>query len=127
MSTQEIKHTFFMLVKTTHAWLALDPPARFAYLGDKIEPILQRAPQVKLRFFDAEAFNARITDVVMWETTDLAAYLAIVESLREIEFWDRYFEVVEIVPAIENAYATHYNATPLGSSRRDGLALAQDT
>lgn len=114
MTNQAIKHTFFMMVKTTQAWLALSPTARFAYLGDKIEPILKRAPQVKMRFFDAEAFNARITDVIMWETTELQAYQAVVESLREIEFWDRYFEVVEIVPAIENAYATHYEVSPLG-------------
>ncbi|MGL5928858.1 MAG: darcynin family protein [Dermatophilaceae bacterium] len=33
------------------------------------------------------------------------------------KFWSTYFEVVEILPAIENAYATHYEEAPYGAGR----------
>jgi hypothetical protein len=32
-----------------------------------------------------------------------------VEELRESPFWDRYFEVVEILPGVEDAYAKNYD------------------
>ncbi|WP_222103452.1 darcynin family protein [Chitinimonas sp. BJB300] len=31
-----------------------------------------------------------------------------VEALRETPFWDRYFSIVEMLPGVENAYATNY-------------------
>jgi chlorite dismutase len=107
-------HTFFMLVKTTPTWLALTPTERFGFLGEVIAPILERNPNVHMRFFDSEAFASRYSDVVMWETADVLAYQAVVEELRETKFWDHYFSVVEIVAAIENGYARHYDVEPMG-------------
>jgi hypothetical protein len=114
MTTKPVTHTYFMMVKTTNRWLALPPKERFAYFAAKLEPLLRAQPAVKLRYFDSEAFSARYTDVLLWETSEAWAYQAIVEALRETEFWGTYFEIVEIVPAIENAYAIHYGVTPLG-------------
>jgi chlorite dismutase len=107
-------HVFFMLVKTTPDWLALNPTERFAFLGEVIGPILERNAAVRMRFFDSEAFASRYSDVVMWETADVLAYQAVVEELRETKFWDYYFSVVEIVPSIENGYARHYDVEPIG-------------
>jgi Darcynin, domain of unknown function len=115
MSRPPTTYTFFMLVKTTNAWLAKPPKARFAFLGEAIEPILKRRPAVKMRFFDAEAFSARVTDVVVWETRDLGEYRALIDDLRETEFWGALFDVVEIVPAVENDYASHYGVSPVGA------------
>ena len=108
-STKPVNHTFFMLIRTTPTWLALAPKDRFGFLGDVIAPILKRHPDVSMRFFDSEAFNSRFTDVVMWETASIMSYQAVVEELRETPFWDMYFQVVEIVASIENAYAIHYD------------------
>ena len=66
---------------------------------------------VSMRFFDSEAFHSRFTDVIMWETASIMAYQAVVEELRETLFWDTYFEIVEIVASIEDAYAIHYDVT----------------
>ncbi|MBL8936348.1 MAG: hypothetical protein JNM69_17465 [Archangium sp.] len=107
-------YTVFMLVKTTDAWLALPPSGRFEFLGAEIRPLLERHPAVTMRFFDAEAFSARATDIVLWQTTDLDAYQSIVEGLRETKFWGAYFEVLDIFPTVENRYATHYDVKPLG-------------
>jgi chlorite dismutase len=107
-----VNHCFFMLVCTTREWLQLDPPARFAFLGEVIAPVLAANPTVRMRFFDSEAFAADVTDVVMWETNDVMAYQKVVEELRETRFWDTYFEIVRIVASIENAYAHHYDVAP---------------
>lgn len=111
--TNPANHTFFMLVRTTPTWLALTPTERFAFLGETIQPLLGRNPRVGMRFFDSEAFSSRYSDVIMWETEDLLAYQAVVEELRETPFWGAYFDVVEIVPSIENAYARHYDVAPI--------------
>jgi hypothetical protein len=108
-------HTVFMLVRTTNDWLALTTTERFGFLGEQIVPILAANPAVSMRFFDSEAFSARCSDVVMWETTDVLAYQAVVEALRETKFWGHYFEVVELIASIENAYARHYDVAPVGA------------
>jgi len=108
-------HAFAMLVHTTPAWLRMPPPQRFAFVDESIRPLVARHPAVRMRFFDAEAFSARYTDMVLWETADVLAYQALVEELRETPFWDTYFEVVEIVPMIENAFAHHYGVPALPS------------
>lgn len=106
--------TVFMQVKTTPAWLALSPERRFAFLGETIEPILGRHRAVRMRFFDTEFYSADVTDVIVWETEDLGQYQSIVEALRETPFWGQYFEVVSILPGVENAYADAYEREPVG-------------
>jgi hypothetical protein len=49
----------------------------------------------------------------MWETGSILSYQAIVEELRETRFWGTYFEIMDIVASIENAYALHYQVDPL--------------
>jgi hypothetical protein len=112
---KNLNHVFFMLVKTTIAWLQLSAKERFEFLDASIAPILQQHPSVKMRFFDSEAFSGRYTDVLMWETAEVKDYQFLVEKLRETLFWETYFEIVEIVPAIENAYALFYEVEPITS------------
>lgn len=98
----------FMPLRATPRWLALTPEQRFSFLGAVIEPILTRNDRVRLRFFDCEFYSAHVSDMAMWETDDLAAWQALVEDLRETEFWDSYFEVKDVLLSVENAYAHHY-------------------
>jgi hypothetical protein len=115
--SKELKHTFFMLVKTTSIWLQISPKERFEFLEKTISPILKKYPSVQMRFFDSEAFSGRFTDVLMWETAKIQEYQFLIENLRETLFWGTYFEIVEIVPAIENAYANYYEVDPLSVLR----------
>jgi len=64
---------------------------------------------VALRFYDVEFYSARVTDMWMWDAKDHHSYELLVEELRETPFWDRYFEIVEILPGVENAYAKNYD------------------
>jgi hypothetical protein len=93
----------FMIVKTTRHWLDLATPQRLDFLRSDIYPLLRDRP-VKLRYFDAEAFTARASDVLLWETEDLSAWQWLCDHLRETKFWDHYFEVLEIIPSLEANY-----------------------
>ncbi len=106
--TTMVNHAFFMHLRTTTAWLKLSPKDRFAFVGEVIRPLLAKHPKVSMRYFDAEAFSAEVSDVILWETADVMAYQAVVEDLRETMFWGTYFEVVGIVASVENGYAIHY-------------------
>lgn len=112
---KELNHVYFMLVKTTNTWLQLSIKERFKFFETAISPILKKYPAVNMRFFDSEAFSGHYTDVLMWEASDVKDYQFIVEELRETLFWGVYFEIVEIVPAIENAYALYYEVDPISS------------
>ena len=64
-----------------------------------------------MRFYDAEAFTGRITDVAVFETANLRAYYFLIDALRDTPFLGLpYFEVVEIVPAIEDGYQEYTDA-----------------
>jgi hypothetical protein len=101
----------FWLVKTNPSWLALKPigeGGRFDYVEKVLKPIIGKHRGVSLRFFDIEAFSTVCTDLMMWEVSDLADYNALVESLRETRFWDDYFQIVYILPGVEDGYSDHY-------------------
>jgi hypothetical protein len=102
--------TVFMLVKTSPEWLGFPVERRFDLLQEQFTPILRKhSAGVRLRFFDIEFYSARVTDLWLWDARDHHAYQLLVEDLRETPFWDRYFEIVEILTGVENAYAKNYN------------------
>jgi chlorite dismutase len=94
--------TVFMLVKSLPAWLELPSDARQRALQEHVVPLLERhREQVRLRLFDVEFYVARVTDVWMWEADNRQAYEALIEALRDTPFWDRYFQIVEILSGVE--------------------------
>ena len=102
--------TIFMLVKTTPEWLGFTAERRHELARTQLTPILERhAESVSLRFFDVEFYSARVTDIWMWDAKDHHSYEMLVEALRETAFWDRWFEIVEILPGVEDAYARNYD------------------
>lgn len=105
------KYTIFMLLNATRAWLALDRSARGNFSSDVIGGILERYPDVSLRYYDAEAFSGRCSDVAVFETGDLTAYTFVIDALRDTPFFTApYFEVVDIIPSVEDSFK-EYEAT----------------
>lgn len=109
--------TIFMLLRSSPAWLALDRPARNAFVEAQVRPIFAARPQVSMRYYDAEAFHGRCTDLMVFETSDLIAYNHLVEALRDTDLLGRvpYFQVVDIIPALEDgwkAYETEVGLSP---------------
>lgn len=108
--------TVFMLVKTRPDWLAMPVEERFRQLRFHVEPLLKKhAESIRLRFYDTEFYSARVTDLWMWEAQSHHAWQLLAEDLRETPFWDGYFDVVDILTGIENAYANNYNERALSA------------
>jgi hypothetical protein len=106
--------SIFLLVRATPHWLALAPEERFAFIDEEIRGRLEAHPEVGVRFWDVEHMNARVSDLILFETRDLSRYRSLVEGIRETRFWGHYFEVLEILPGIENGYAEHYGVEAYG-------------
>ncbi|MFM2398100.1 MAG: hypothetical protein RL341_257 [Pseudomonadota bacterium] len=104
------KYTFFIHLKTRDAWLQLSAQERLAYVGKNVFPILARHPAVKVRFYDAEFYTARLSDIMFVETTDLRQYERFIDALRDQEFWHKYFDVLDIVMTTENLMVDFTNA-----------------
>ncbi|MFE9119054.1 darcynin family protein [Streptomyces sp. NPDC007172] len=101
--------TAFMLVKTTPEWLALTVEERVAAFTTQVVPAVKaKTTGVRSRFYDTEFYSARVTDVWVWEAEDHHAYQLLIDALRETPFWDRYFEVVDLLVGTENGYARTY-------------------
>ncbi|WP_167162034.1 darcynin family protein [Streptomyces sp. MBT27] len=101
--------TAFMLVKTTPEWLALTVEERVAAFTTQVLPVIKaKTTGIRSRFYDTEFYSARVTDVWVWEAEDHHAYQLLVDALRETPFWDRYFEVVDLLVGTENGYARTY-------------------
>ena len=106
--------TTFFMVKTSPEWLGFTVDRRFALMAEQFTPILKKhEASVALRFFDVEFYSTRVTDIWMWDAKDHHSYQLLIEDLRETAFWDRYFDIVEILTGVENAYAKNYNRQPI--------------
>ena len=101
-----MKYTIVILVSTTTHWLRLSREDRNQYTITHIGPILAKyAPTVTLRMFDAEAFNARHTDFLIVETTDLKQYYHFWEEIRDSKIYtEPYFTINEIIVGREDAF-----------------------
>lgn len=118
MSTEETAPpvTAFMLIKTTPEWLAMAPEERVNALATEVMPVIKaRTTGVRSRFYDTEFYSTRVTDVWVWEADDHNAYQLLIDALRETPFWDRYFEIVDILVGTENGYARTYGFDPVAT------------
>ena len=105
------RYTIFMLLQSMPDWLKLSRGDRRRFVAEQVRPVLARYPQVSMRFYDAEAFSGRCTDVAVFETSDLQGYTFLVDGLRDTAFFSHpYFRVTDIVPAVENGYVAYDKA-----------------
>ncbi len=102
--TQTPPFTIFMLLRALPAWLALPRPQRNTIAESAMAHALKEGT-VSVRHFDAEAFTAQCSDVAVFETPDLPSFYRAVERLRDSAlFTTPYFELVQILPSIENGF-----------------------
>lgn len=98
------RFTVFVLVRAMPAWLSLSRPAREDIATAAYAEALGQGT-VTVRHFDAEAFTACCSDIVVFGTEDLVAFHCVMERLRDSALFSvPYFEVVRIIPAIEDGY-----------------------
>ena len=103
-----MKMTFFMLLNSQPVWLSKSRQERRAFTDQVTAPILAAYPAVAMRYYDAEAFSGRCTDIAVFETEDVEAYSDLIEALRDTPFFaEPYYEVVDIIPAVEGGYQAY--------------------
>ena len=100
-----MKYVFFILLRATPAWLRLSREQRRAMNAEHLVPLLAGGEAIRMRYFDAEAFSADCSDVMMVETDDPTRHYFFMEHLRDSPmFTVPYFEVEQIIPCIEDGY-----------------------
>jgi hypothetical protein len=96
--------TIFVTLRATPLWLQLTPVDRDVIALECMAEVMTDQ-RVTMRFFDAEAFCGECSDVAVFETTDMLAYYFTMERLRNTALISApYFEIVSIVPAVENGF-----------------------
>ncbi|GAA2630316.1 hypothetical protein GCM10009863_52250 [Streptomyces axinellae] len=80
-----------------------------------VPAIKAKTTGVRSRFYDTEFCSTRVTDVRVWEADDHNAYQLLIDALRETPFWDRYFEIVDILVGAENGCARTYGFDPVAT------------
>ena len=97
------RYSFFMLLLGTPRWRALDADEQYAHHDAMLMRVFEGYPDLQLRRFDSTAFGARCSDVLLWETSEVAQYHEAIESLRECGLLDAgWFDVVDVIPAVED-------------------------
>lgn len=100
-----MNYAFFVHLRATTAWLQLPRERRNALTAEHLHPLLGPGAGLAMRYFDAEAFSASCSDVMLVETPDPRAWYFFMERLRDSPLIAHpYFDVVQIVPAIEGGF-----------------------
>jgi hypothetical protein len=99
------RFAIFIMLQATEAWLSLTRAVRGELTERHVAASLAKYPALTLRYFDAEAFSAVCSDVMLITTNDLQQYYDFIEMLRDSPMIATpYFRIVQIVPAIEDGF-----------------------
>ena len=100
------QRTFFMLIKATTHWHALDADAQRAVFDEALMTVFNGYPELRMSRFNAGAFHGRCTQVIVWALADRAdawQYAAAVEALHARRFSATpLFEIMDVIPAVED-------------------------
>lgn len=100
-----MNHAYFVHLKALPAWLRLPRSRRAELASQSLGAAITATPDVHVRHFDAEAFSAPCSDIMLVETTHPEAHYFFMERLRDSALLtEPYFEVLNIVSAIEDGY-----------------------
>jgi hypothetical protein len=99
------RYAIFLHLRATGAWLRLPREERRKIGESCLGGALQKCPALRTRHFDAEAFHADCSDIMMIETADLVQYYDFIEMLRDSPLVTTpYFEFVRIITTVEDGY-----------------------
>lgn len=101
------RYAFFIHLRALPEWLRLSREQRRALGETHLHALLPRyRGELRLRHFDAEAFSAPCSDLMLVETDDPLKHYDFMERLRDSPLLAvPYFEVLQIIPALEDGYA----------------------
>jgi Darcynin, domain of unknown function len=100
------QRTFFMLLKATAHWRALDTDAQRCVFDDALMTVFNGYPELRMSRFNAGAFHGRCSHVIMWTLeadADVSQYVAAVEALHARPFFAApLFEIVDVIAGVED-------------------------
>ena len=100
------QRTFFMLLKATTHWRALDTDAQRAVFDAALMTVFNGYPELRMSRFSAGAFHCRCSHVIVWELqagADVWQYEAAVEALHAQPFFATpLFEILDVIPGVED-------------------------
>ncbi|BDU77651.1 darcynin family protein [Mesoterricola sediminis] len=101
-----MNYAAMMSIKYSSDWLAMPRKDRNRFNEEILAPILARfAGKVSVRFFDAEAFSADVSDFALFEFGDPKDYYFLIEELRDTELYTKeWLSVKGILLGIEDGY-----------------------
>lgn len=110
-----MEYTIILKVTFANSWLALSRDERKAFEDEHVGPIFVKYHnQVRARFYDSEAFDARFSDFIVLTTKDLKYYFYLIEELRDSAILaDGHVKFDDVVLGIENGHA-HFEREALG-------------
>ncbi len=75
-------------------WLALAREKRAEFSAQKLEPIFEKYPAVKVRWYDVEAFSTKANDIAVFETSSLQDYYFVIDAIRNSELCTEYVRFI---------------------------------
>ncbi len=93
-------------MNATPAWLSLTRKERAAFVEQYVAPVFHKvAGSVKVKLYDSEYFNAKVSDYMIVEASNLQQYKLFIEMLRDTKIYgEPYFTIIDIIPGQENAF-----------------------
>ena len=101
-----MKYQILLLLKATSKWLGLSKAYRDKIFTDVVYPLfLQFTNELKIQLFNAEAFHATVSDVIIIETESAESYYSFLQQLKSSRiFSEEYFELQDIIAGVENGF-----------------------
>ncbi|MBF4636115.1 hypothetical protein ITJ38_17025 [Agreia pratensis] len=108
MPHSSLKYVVIVSLIALPSWLRLSRTERADVISAEVEPAAAAHHDCHIRWIDAESMTALCSDVMIIDTTDLRSWNHLWEQLRDSSlFAEPYFELVSIVPGIEDGYADY--------------------
>jgi len=105
-----IQRTFFMLLKATPLWRALDADEQRAVFDDALMTVFNGYPDLRMSRFNASAFHGCCSHVIVWELhahAEVCQYTEAVEALHARPFFAApLFEILDVISGVEDEVDT---------------------
>jgi darcynin-like uncharacterized protein len=100
------QRTFFMLLKASPHWHALDDDAQRRVFDDALSLVFNGYPELRMSRYKAGAFHSRCSHVLVWELlagAPVSQYVEAIEALHAQPFFAApLFEIVDVIPGVQD-------------------------
>lgn len=105
-------YTVFVLLRALPAWLGLSREQRNDIAETSLSDALE-GNSVTLQHYDAEAFSSFCSDVSVFTAHNLLDFYCVMERLRDSPMFSvPYFELVQILPALQDGFRYYEQLNP---------------